>query len=82
MRESIYKGVMRIKMENTKYVVKYILKTDGLNQRCKRAENKEELFRMCWTWAEENNDEFGNRFISELYDVFWNTTFYGIKDKK
>ena len=78
MKESIYKGVLAFKLENSKYVVNYIKHHDDLLARCKRA-GKDGIEEECFQWAREHNDEFGNRFILELYDVFWEKVWYAIK---
>lgn len=69
-KDSIYRGVLAFRIENTKYVIKYINNNDELLARCLRA-GKEGIEEECFQWAREHNDEFGNRFILELYDVFW-----------
>lgn len=69
-KDSIYKGVLAFRLENTKYVIKHINNNDELLARCLRA-GKEGIEEECFQWAREHNDEFGNRLILELYDVFW-----------
>lgn len=80
-RDSIYKGVLAFKLENTKYAIKYINNNDELLERCRKA-GKEGIVEECFQWAMEHNDEFGNRFILELYDVFWEKVWYGIRPQK
>lgn len=80
-RESIYKGILAFRIENTKYVIKYIKNNEELLSRLRKAGKagiEEEAFR----WAEEHNNEFGNRFETELYDVFWDKVWYAIKTTK
>ena len=78
--DSIYKGVLAFRIENTKYVTRYINNNDELLARCRNA-GKDGIEEECCQWAREHNDEFGNRFILELYDVFWEEVWYGIKEK-
>ncbi len=79
-RDSIYKGVLAFRLENTKYVVKYINHTEELQARARQA-GKKGIEAECFKWAEEHNNEFGNRFETELYDVFWEKVWYGIRAK-
>lgn len=82
-RESIYKGVLAFKLENTKYVIKYA-RRNGNGELLARLRNagksgiKDEAFK----WANEHNEEFGNRLIIELHDVFWDKVWYGIRPTK
>ena len=76
----IYKDVLAFRIENTKYVIRYINNNDELLARCRKA-GKDGIEEECFQWAREHNDEFGNRFILELYDVFWEKVWYGIKEK-
>ena len=80
-KDSIYKGVLAFRIENTKYVIKYINNNDELLARCRKA-GKAGIEEECFQWAREHNDEFGNRFILELYDVFWEKVWYGIRPQK
>lgn len=84
-RESIYKGVLRIKLENTKYVIAYAKKTDELLARLRRA-GKNGIQEEAMKWATEHGDEFGDshnsRLTIELYDVFWDKVWYAIKTTK
>lgn len=66
----IYKGVLAFKLENTKYAINFILHDDELLERCRQA-GKDGIEQACFNYARKHNDEFGNRFILELYDVFW-----------
>lgn len=81
-RESIYKGILRIKLENTKYVIAYAKKTPELLNRLRGA-GKDGVQEEAFTWAREHNDEFGHpsssRLTTELYDVFWDKVWYGIR---
>lgn len=79
-RESIYKGVLAFKLENTKYIIRHIKNNDELLDKC-RSIGKDKLEQFCFEYARKHNDEFGNRFILELYDVFWEKVWYGIKDR-
>lgn len=79
-RESIYKGVLAFKLENTKYVIKYVKNNEELLSRLRKA-GKSGIEEEAFQWARENNDEFGNRLILELYDVFWEKVWYGIRNK-
>ena len=80
-RESIYKGVLAFKLENTKYVIRYIKQNDELLAKC-RAAGKDGIEEVCFDYARKHNEEFGNRFILELYDVFWEKVWYGIRPQK
>lgn len=80
-KDSIYKGVLAFRIENTKYVIKYINNNDELLARC-RAAGKAGIEAECFKWASEHHNEFGNRFETELYDVFWEKAWYGIRAKK
>lgn len=77
-RESIYKGVMAFKLENTKYVIGHIRHNDELLDRCRNA-GKNKLEKECFDYAKEHNDEFGDRLSLELYDVYWDKVWSGIK---
>lgn len=79
--EGIYKGVLAFRIENTKYVIRFINGNDELLARCRRA-GKDGIEEECFKYAREHNDEFGNRFILELYDVFWEKVWCGIRAKK
>jgi hypothetical protein len=79
-RESIYKGVLAFKLENTKYVIRYIKSNDELLERMQR-QGKDTIQDEAFKWAKENNEEFGNRLSLELYDVFWEKVYYGIRAK-
>lgn len=78
MRESIYKGVLAFKLENTKYVIKHIKHNEELHDNCIKA-GQDGLEDYCFEYARKHNDEFGNRLTLELYDVFWDKVWYGIK---
>lgn len=80
-RESIYKGVLAFKLENTKYVIKYI-KNDEDRLAAARAAGKSGLKEWAFEYARQHNEEFGNRLILELYDVFWDKVWYAIKTPK
>lgn len=79
-RESIYKGVLAFKLENTKYAIMYIKHNEDLLARCIQA-SKDGIEEECFNYAREHNDEFGNRFILELYDVFWDKVWYAIRTR-
>lgn len=78
-KESIYKGIIRFKLENTNYVIKYIKSKPELLADC-RVAGKKGLMTYCFQYARKHNDEFGNRLSLELYDVFWDRVWYWIKD--
>ena len=80
-RESIYKGVLAFKLENTKYVIRYVKNNEELLSRLRNA-GKSGIEAEAFKWAEEHNNEFGNRFETELYDVFWDKVWYAIKTPK
>ena len=80
-RESIYKGILRFKLENTNYVIKYIKSKDELLAEA-RAAGKDGIRDWAFKYAEQHNEEFGNRLILELYDVFWDKVWYAIKTPK
>lgn len=80
-RESIYKGVLAFKLENTKYVIRYVKNNEELLSRLRKA-GKSGIEAEAFKWAEEHNNEFGNRFETELYDVFWEKVWYAIKTPK
>ena len=80
-KDSIYKGVLAFRIENTKYVIKYIKNNDELLARC-RAAGKAGIEAEAFKWAEEHNNEFGNRFETEFYDVFWEKVWYGIRPQQ
>lgn len=79
-RESIYKGVLAFRIENTKYVIMFIKHNEELLERCRQA-GKDGIEQACFDYARKHNDEFGNRFILELYDVFWEKVWYAIRTK-
>lgn len=79
-RESIYKGVLAFKLENTKYIIKYVKTNDELREKLEQA-GKAGIEKAAFDWAEAHNNEFGNRFETELYDVFWEKVWYGIRTK-
>jgi len=79
--ESIYKGVLAFKLENTKYIIRYVKGNEELLDKLRRA-GKDGIEEECFKYAREHNDEFGNRFILELYDVFWEKVWCGIRAKK
>lgn len=79
-RESIYKGVLAFKLENTKYVIRYVKSNDELLARLQQA-GKDGIEEEAFKWAREHGDEFGNRLILELYDVFWEKVWYGVRTK-
>jgi len=79
-RESIYKGVLAFKLENTKYVIRYVKTQEELLKRLRKA-GKAGIEAEAFKWAGEHNNEFGNRFETELYDVFWEKVHYGIRAK-
>jgi hypothetical protein len=81
MRKSIYRGIMEFKAENTEYVIKYIKGNDTLLRRM-RGTPKNELQKEAFRWASEHGNEFGNRFETELYDVFWDEVYDAIKTSK
>lgn len=78
MRESIYKGVLAFKLENTKYAILFIKHNEDLLADCRRA-GKTGIEEECFNYARKHNDNFGNRFILELYDVFWEKVWYAIR---
>ena len=78
MRESIYKGIMAFKLENTKYVIKYIKSNDERLAEARQA-GKQGIEEWAFGYARKHNDEFGNRLILELYDVFWDKVWHGIR---
>jgi len=78
-RESIYKGVLAFKLENTKYVIRYIKSKDELLAAA-RAAGKNGIEQWAFEYARQHNDEFGNRLSLELYDVFWEKVWYGIRN--
>ena len=80
-RELIYKGVLAFKLENTKYVIRYVKGNEELLARLRKA-GKKGIEAEAFKWAEEHNNEFGNRFETELYDVFWEKVWYGIRPEK
>lgn len=80
-RESIYKGVLAFKLENTKYIIKYVKTNDELREKLVSA-GKAGIEKAAFAWAEAHNNEFGNRFETELYDVFWEKVWYGIRAKQ
>lgn len=80
-RESIYKGVLAFKLENTKYVIQYTKTNDELLKRLISA-GKNGIEAEAFKWAEEHDNELGNRFETELYDVFWEKVWYGIRTKQ
>lgn len=80
-RESIYKGVLAFKLENTKYIIKYVKTNDELREKLINA-GKSGIEKAAFDWAEAHNNEFGNRFETELYDVFWEKVWYGIRAKE
>lgn len=80
MRESIYKGIQRFKLENTQYVIKFIKNDPELLREC-RAVGMDGLEEYCFNYAYRHGEEFGNRLVTELYDVFWRNVWYGIKEK-
>ncbi len=77
-RESIYKGVLAFKLENTKYVIKYIKSKEELLAGARQS-GKNGIEQWAFDYAKQHNDEFGNRLSLELYDVFWEKVWYGIK---
>ena len=79
-RESIYKGILAFKLENTKYVIRYVKGNDELLARLQQA-GKDGIEEEAFKWAREHGDEFGNRLILELYDVFWEKVWYGIRTR-
>lgn len=80
-RESIYKGVLAFKLENTKYIIKYIKSKDELLAQARQA-GKKGIEQWAFDYAKAHNDEFGNRLSLELYDVFWEKVWYGIRPEK
>ena len=80
-KDSIYKGVLAFRIENTKYVIRYINGNDELLAGCRKA-GKNGIEQYCFDYARKHNDEFGNRLILELYDVFWEKVWYGIRPQK
>lgn len=80
-RESIYKGILAFKLENTKYIIRYIKSKDELLAAA-RAAGKNGLQDWAFDYAERHNNEFGNRFETELYDVFWEKVWYAIRPTK
>ena len=81
MRESIYRGVLAFKLENTKYVIRHVKGNDELLSRLREA-GKDGIKEEAFKWASEHNEEFGNRLALELYDVFWDKVWYAIKTKQ
>lgn len=79
-RESIYSGVLAFRLENTKYVISYINNNERLLERCLNA-GKSGIEKECFDYAYEHNEEFGNRLVLELYDVFWDKVWNGIRKK-
>lgn len=77
-KDSIYNGVMAFRLENTKYVIRYTKKHEELLARLLKA-GKDGIQEEAFKWARQHNEEFGNRFILELYDVFWNKVWYSIQ---
>ena len=77
-KESIYKGVLAFKLENTKYIIRHIKNNDELLAAA-RAAGKDRIEDWAFEYARKHNDEFGNRLILELYDVFWEKVWYAIK---
>ena len=71
---------MRFKLENTNYVIKYInrIGNEDLKKRLQEA-GKSGIKDEAWEYAKEHNEEFGNRLIIELHDVFWDKVWYAIK---
>lgn len=80
-RESIYKGVLAFKLENTKYVVSFIRANDTLLDKC-RAAGRGGVEQVCFNYAKDHHEQFGNRLIIELYDVFWGKVWDGIAPAK
>jgi hypothetical protein len=80
-RESIYKGVQAFKLENTKYVIRYAKGNEELLKRLLNA-GKSGIEAEAFKWSEEHNNEFGNRFETELYDVYWDNVWYNIIKKE
>ena len=78
MRESIYKGVLAFRLENTKYIVRYINNRPQLKDRLLRA-GKHGIEEEAFKYASEHGNEFGNRFETELYDVLWDNVWYSLK---
>ena len=81
MRESIYAGVKRFRLENTRYVIQYIKNDPDLLREC-RAVGKDGLEQYCFDYAYSHGEEFGNRLVTELYDVYWRSVWFGIKEKR
>lgn len=79
-RESIYKGVLAFKLENTKYIVRHIKGNEQLLAEAREA-GKAGIEEWAFDYATRHNDEFGNRLLTELYDVFWEKVWYGIRLK-
>lgn len=77
--DEIYKGVLAFKLENTKYIIRYVKGNEELLARLREA-GKAGIQDEAFQWAEEHNNEFGNRFETELYDVFWEKVWYGIRN--
>ena len=80
-RESIYKGVLAFKLENTKYIIRYIKSKEELLAAA-RAAGKNGIQEWAFYYAKKHNDEFGNRLSLELYDVFWEKVWYAIRPQK
>lgn len=80
-KESIYKGILAFKLENTKYVIKYIKNNELLLRRL-QSTTKDEIQTEAFRWAEQHGNNFGNRFETELYDVFWDKVWYAIRPQK
>ncbi len=62
---------MGFRQENTIYVINYIKHNDELSDKC-RGINANRITEICFEYAGKHKDEFGNRFVLELHDVFWN----------
>lgn len=76
--KSIYEGVMEFTEENTLYVIDYIKQHKELLKKCIGA-GKKGIEEECFSYARKHNDEFGDRFILELYDVSWRRVWSAIK---
>lgn len=76
--KSIYEGVMEFTEENTLYVIDYIKQHKELLGKCIEA-GKKGIEEACFEYARKHNDEFGDRFILELYDVSWRRVWSAIK---
>jgi hypothetical protein len=72
--------VLAFKLVNSKYVIRYVKGNDELLARLRNA-GKSGIEAGAFQWAEEHNNEFGTRFETELYDVFWEKVWYGIRAK-